>query len=484
MANTTFNPSDKAANCALTVGNLVATCSSGVNGWCRAVDKQIAGKFYWEVTATTIAAATTGFGISAFNSDMSSAFASNTGTCGVDRGGTVYVDGANQGTALLGTIVGGTVVCFAFDADSRLIWIRSGAAGNWNGSAGANPATGAGGILTKLGRGIPAYPAWRGAASGEVATANFGDTAFVGAVPSGYTSGFTATPVTALLVHADGANGSTTFTDVSSNARPLTATSTTVSTTSPKFGTGSADFTAGSSSRIVEAGLASDFSFGVGQFTVEAWAYFTAAPSGTHIILAQWFSNSNLGFSFRVAASVLSFFYSTTGTDTPSVGAAFSPTLNTWYHLAADRDAASVLRVYVNGAVLASATVTASLFPSTLNVTIGNDGGFVRAFPGRLDELRITRGLARYGGAFTAPTAPFVADYPIIPTNAIASQALAEHWLTTNPAAQITQVVAEHWASVASGNLQAVVTQVMLEHWASVAVVVPAAGGPMVTMIH
>jgi hypothetical protein len=32
--------------------------------------------------------------------------------------------------------------------------------------------------------------------------------------------------------------------------------------------------------------------------------------------------------------------------------------------------------------------------------------------------------------------------------------------------------------------LQAVVTIAVVEHWASVAVVVPASGGPMVTMIH
>jgi hypothetical protein len=45
-------------------------------------------------------------------------------------------------------------------------------------------------------------------------------------------------------------------------------------------------------------------------------------------------------------------------------------------------------------------------------------------------------------------------------------------------------VAVEHWQSVTSDNLQAVVTFVALEHWTSVAVVVPAAGGPMVTMIH
>ena len=69
-------------------------------------------------------------------------------------------------------------------------------------------------------------------------------------------------------------------------------------------------------------------------------------------------------------------------------------------------------------------------------------------------------------------------------TDVNVTQVSLAHWLTTNPDARITSVVAEHWASVASGNLQAIATQVLLEHWASVAVVVPAAGGPMVTMIH
>jgi len=90
---------------------------------------------------------------------------------------------------------------------------------------------------------------------------------------------------------------------------------------------------------------------------------------------------------------------------------------------------------------------------------------------------------ANFAGPFVGATpSGFIAVDPV--TDARVTQVAAEHWLTTNPAAQITQVVAEHWASVASGNLQAVVTQVLLEHWASVAVVVPAAGGPMVTMIH
>jgi hypothetical protein len=45
-------------------------------------------------------------------------------------------------------------------------------------------------------------------------------------------------------------------------------------------------------------------------------------------------------------------------------------------------------------------------------------------------------------------------------------------------------VLVEHWCSVVTVQVQAIATQVLIEHWASVASVVPASGGPMVTMIH
>jgi hypothetical protein len=268
MANTTFNPSDKTAAVTLSGGNLIATNTTNAIGGVRAVDRQLVGRFYWEYICNVVAGnAATGVGIASPTASLSlSSFNAQSGTSGVTRSaGTIYVEGVSTGSAV-GAITAGSVIGVAIDSDARLVWYRLGAAGNWNGSASANPATGAGGIPILLGRGVPIYPAVFVNGTNDQTTANFGDSAFVGAVPSGYTSGFTA------------------------------------------------------------------------------------------------------------GASV--------------------------------------------------------------------------------------------------------------PTNAIASQALAEHWLTTNPQAQVTQVVAEHWASVASGNLQAVVTQVLLEHWTSVAVVVPAAGGPMVTMIH
>lgn len=212
-----------------------------------------------------------------------------------------------------------------------------------------------------------------------------------------------------LLCHADGANGSTSFTDTSLSAHVLSASgSAVVSTTSPKFGSGSADFSAGGLSNVNAAGSTGDWNFGAGQFTIEAWGYATSsATTGINIIIGQFQGNSNLGWDFGFVSGPLSFYYSTTGTNNPSVVGSYTPPLNTWVHYAVDRDASNVLRVYVNGSVLASATVSAAFFASTLSCRFGNDGNGTRPWPGRPDEVRVTKGVARYGGAFTPPTAPF-----------------------------------------------------------------------------
>ena len=193
-----------------------------------------------------------------------------------------------------------------------------------------------------------------------------------------------------LLCHADGTNGSTAFTDASLSAHTLTATSTTVSTTSPKFGTGSADFTATSAARI-DTGNATDFNFGAGQFTVEAWVWYTSTPGRNISIIGQWGGGWFLG---STPTNLFSFYWSTDGSNFFNVTGAYAPTLNTWIHIAADRDTSNVLRIYANGAVIASATRNDTLFPTTNNCLIGNDSGSGSGFPGRIDEVRVSKGIA------------------------------------------------------------------------------------------
>lgn len=205
-----------------------------------------------------------------------------------------------------------------------------------------------------------------------------------------------------LLLHFDGANGSTTFVDSSAANRTVTALGADALTTAQqRFGTASLSVGAGPSSAT-----GAQWQFGAGQFTVEAFIRPTAAISGVRGIVTVW-GTAGFGWFLGFNGNTLNFFYSTTGADNPVVTGAYTPPQNQWIHIAADRDAGNVLRVYADGVVIASATVSATFFNSPRTLRIGDDETVTRVFAGQIDEVRITKGVARYGGAFTPPTAAF-----------------------------------------------------------------------------
>lgn len=191
MANTTWNPADKTAGVTLSNGNRTATGAGSLQG-ARGVDSQSTGKYYVEYTGTFGAnESVIGFGASTAAISGSSL----TGTVVYHKSGLVFVNG-NGVLFSLPTLSSGSLLCAALDLTNRLIWFRVGAAGQWNGSGTANPATGTGG------QSITAIPAtlfpYVNVWNGDSATANFGDTAFTGAVPSGFTAGFPAPAPTAI----------------------------------------------------------------------------------------------------------------------------------------------------------------------------------------------------------------------------------------------------------------------------------------------
>jgi hypothetical protein len=191
MANVTWSTTDKTAGVTLTGSNLIAT-ASGASNAVRASDRQVTGKFYWETTLTT-ASSLYGVGCANAGATLASLYATPSNAIVVYTTGAIWRNNVNTGLTLGSLAAGGVVLCIALDLTSGLFWARSGAAGNWNGNASANPATGILGLSIAAvgGNGIPLYPA---ACFGVAAacTANFGDAAFTGAVPSGFTAGFTA----------------------------------------------------------------------------------------------------------------------------------------------------------------------------------------------------------------------------------------------------------------------------------------------------
>jgi len=200
MANTTWSATDLANVTLSGTNNLIVTDSGAAQGGVRTIDRQVTGKFYWENTITMSALNTHGVGIANQKAVLGGASGiwNNSGLQGSylynSAAGQIYINGA-LGPTLGVTIANGNVIGIAVDLAARLIWYRVSPSGNWNGNAANNPATGVGGIdiSAVAGGAIPIYPmACFGTTGTRSVTANFGDTAFSGAVPSGFTSGFTS----------------------------------------------------------------------------------------------------------------------------------------------------------------------------------------------------------------------------------------------------------------------------------------------------
>lgn len=199
MANTTFNPLDKSVGITLTGSNLIATNNNDAVSGVRGAHSQTGNKFYWEVTCNINTFASNGVGASKAGNAFTSPpplSTSVTSQCGLMQSGFIYVDGLQVGGISFGALVAGTRVCVALDLTAGRVWFRLGAAGNWNASGTANPATGVGGAAVPTLVGIAIFPAsWIGDVN-DTFTANFGDSAFTGAVPAGFTSGWPTVPPT------------------------------------------------------------------------------------------------------------------------------------------------------------------------------------------------------------------------------------------------------------------------------------------------
>lgn len=201
-----------------------------------------------------------------------------------------------------------------------------------------------------------------------------------------------------LLLHADGTNGSTSFTDFSPIAHTLTTNGNAqVSTTSPKFGTGSLLLDGSGDDLSIPA--STSLAFGTGSFTMEAFIKITAFQN-CYIFGQRAFG----GFHMGVLADGRFLGI------TPALNSIAEPSVSmvegTWYHVAFTRDASSNIRIFVDG-VLRNSNTSSEDGNATGTSYVGQTGINDRYFYGRFDELRITKGVCRYTADFTPPTAAF-----------------------------------------------------------------------------
>jgi hypothetical protein len=201
-----------------------------------------------------------------------------------------------------------------------------------------------------------------------------------------------------LLLHGDGSNGSTTIVDSSPTPKTVTAFGDAqISTAQSKFGGSSIAF---DSSGDYLATTGSPFL--TGDFTVEAWVHVATPSSGFVIFESRDMDLTNSGFVFYVrSTSKLTF-----GAGSPFVATEGTTNLsaNSWLHAALVRSSGTV-KGYLNGVEQFS---VANSFNFTLTSwRVGSSWNAISASSGYIDDLRITKGVARYTSNFTPPTAPF-----------------------------------------------------------------------------
>lgn len=276
-------------------------------------------------------------------------------------------------------------------------------------AAGTGAATGAG----------TAIIAAAGSATGAGAAAGVGVPIATGAGASSGLSTAAAAGVAAdpnfssvkLLCGFDGANNATSAPDESSIGRTLTFNG------NAKLDTGQAKFGASSltldgTGDYVSAADSADWNFGSGQFTVELFVRHATGFGTNEGYLGQWGATvAEQSWFFFLSAGSLLFRIHDSGGSNRDTSVAWTPTVNTWYHLAVDRDASNKVRIYRDGAMIASSTVTQTFADGTGIFGIGVVPGFIGTYDlqGWIDEARVTKGVARYASdsGFTVPTAAY-----------------------------------------------------------------------------
>ena len=159
---------------------------------------------------------------------------------------------------------------------------------------------------------------------------------------------------------------------------------------------------------------------GSSNFTVEGWFYqtgnFSTSGGGTGLV-TKWTDASNQRgwqFAIRNAASTVTFYYSTTGSDFPVVTfSSVTLTSNTWTHFALVRNG-STLNLYKDGALAGTSAFTSTIYNSTSPLAVGawfggsagvpDTAGGNSLFQGYISNVRVVKGTAVYTSAFVPPT--------------------------------------------------------------------------------
>ena len=220
---------------------------------------------------------------------------------------------------------------------------------------------------------------------------------------------------TKLLLHMDGANAGTTFTDSCAAGGAAETTWTAhgnaqTKTDQYKFGTASAYFDG--TGDYITTGANTAWDFGSDNFTIDFWMRPGVVDSQQRI-----FGNLNSGGSSSQFEFILGGSNTMSFAGSAPVGLAVTNStalaINTWYHIALVRNG-NDWELYVNGNSGTTASFSGAMGSNTIT-SIGRSGEYTsQLYTGYIDEVRISAGVALWTSNFTPPTQPYAIDRRLI----------------------------------------------------------------------
>jgi len=213
---------------------------------------------------------------------------------------------------------------------------------------------------------------------------------------------------TKLLLHMDGTDTSTTFTDEIGNTVTANGNAQ-IDTAQSKFGGASALFDG--SGDYLSIPDSDDWSFGSEDFTLEMWLRPNSVVR--QMLLSQGTIAGNTEWDIEIdpeAAAPISIVVNESAVTTFLRQTSGDLTLNDWNHLAFVRSGSNFF-IFVNGI---SQPITSSVGAGTFSfpnfaapLIVGARNNFTLGYSGHMDEVRISKGIARWTSNFTPSSTPY-----------------------------------------------------------------------------
>lgn len=216
---------------------------------------------------------------------------------------------------------------------------------------------------------------------------------------------FSVDALTVLLLHMEDPTSS--FVDSSTYNHVMGSTAGAIHSTAQfKYGSKSAVFSNGNISSVDS----NDWYFAAGDWTIDGWFYFNAPNNTRQAIASQWKDNNNYWLvdydGVNGKLNVTSVFGGVVIADYFTYSSIFLSS-GVWYHLAFVRYGSYAL-VFIDGIVqfmnTNNAFGTSDMGNVNADLSIGTFAGSGFPFSGYMDDVRISKGVARWIASFFTPT--------------------------------------------------------------------------------